>query len=313
VKDYLCTYVDWIVYFAARTLICIVQSSRIETCAWWSRVLAWLAYDVIRLRRQVIDENLRHAFPHCDDDTRNQIGRGMWEHLVLMACEAAHAPRKIHDTSWRDYVTLHRPREMVDLLLSRRPKVLVSGHFGNFEMAGFVAGLLGVPTYAIARPLDNKWLHDYITKFRSCTGQFLFPKEGSAAQIQAVLESGGALALLADQHAGRKGAWVQFFGRPASCHKALALFSLTNKAPMMVCYARRSEEALHFEVGLAEQFDPACADPKMQGVQPLSQWYSDVLEREIRLAPEQYWWVHRRWRGKPHGKRKPKNRLPSAA
>jgi KDO2-lipid IV(A) lauroyltransferase len=228
----------------------------------------------------------------------------MWRHLFLMVCEVAHAPRKIHETTWRDHVTLHGKRELVDRMLSRRANVLVSGHFGNFEMAGFVSGLLGVPTYAIARPLDNPYLHAYLMRFRSSTGQFLLPKDGSAPQIQAVLEAGGALALLADQHAGAKGCWVWFFGRPASCHKALALFSLANDAPMLVCYARRAGAPLKFEMGLAATFDPRDAAPAMQGVAPVSQWYSDVLEREIRRAPEQYWWVHRRWREPPPPRRK---------
>ena len=304
---------QWMAYFAVRTIVCFVQTMRLETCARWSAFLAWIAYDVVRLRRAVIDENLRLAFPHEDESARQDIARRMWTHLFLMACEVCLAPRKIHDTNWRDHVTLHRSREMVGVLLSRRPTVLVSGHFGNFEMAGFVAGLLGVPTYAIARPLDNPLVHDYLTRFRSSTGQHLLNKEGSAAQIQTLLERGGALALLADQHAGPKGCWVDFFGRPASCHKALALFTLTNDAPMLVCFARRSGGPLQFEVGLAEQFDPAEAPEHELSVAPLTQWYSRVLEREVRCAPEQYWWVHRRWRDPRPPRRKEKRQNPPAA
>lgn len=305
--------VDWLVYFAVRTVICILQAARLETCAKWSDMLAWVIYDVARLRRRVIDENLQHAFPEWDETQRQEAARGMWRHLLLMVAEVAHAPRRIHDTNWREHVRIEGAREIVSQLLSRRATVLVSGHFGNFEMAGFVAGLLGVPTYAIARPLDNPYLHAYITRFRSSTGQFLLSKEGSAPQIQAVLESGGALALLADQHAGPKGAWVQFFGRPASCHKALALFSLTNNAPMLVCSARRAHGPLNFVVGLADVFDPDDAPAQLQGVAPLSQWYSDVLEEVIRQTPDQYWWVHRRWRDPPARSKKKVQAPPAAA
>ncbi|MBW3598108.1 MAG: lysophospholipid acyltransferase family protein [Planctomycetes bacterium] len=300
-------------YFAVRTVVCIVQAARLETCALWSSWLAWIAYDVVRLRRSVIDENLRLAFPEYGDRRRQEIARRMWMHLFLMACEVCHAPRKIHDTNWRDHVTLHRARDLVNVLLRRRPTVLVSGHFGNFEMAGFVAGLLGVPTYAIARPLDNPLVHDYLTRFRSSTGQHLLNKDGSASKIQDILEQGGALALLADQHAGPKGCWVEFFGRPASCHKALALFTLTNDAPMLVCFARRSGGPLQFEVGLAELFDAREGSEAELGVAPLTQWYSRVLEREVRRAPEQYWWVHRRWRDPPPARRKQKRENPPAA
>jgi Kdo2-lipid IVA lauroyltransferase/acyltransferase len=304
---------DWMTYFAVRTVVCVVQASRMETCAWWSGVLAWVAYDLIRLRRGVIDDNLRHAFPDWSEAQRRKIARQMWRHLFLMVCEVAHAPRKIHSTSWREHIVLHDGRQLVELMLSRRPVVLVSGHFGNFEMAGFIAGLWGVQTYAVARPLDNPFLHAWVTRFRSSTGQHLLPKEGSAPQIQAVLESGGALALLADQHAGPKGCWVEFFGRPASCHKALALFTLTSKAPMLICYARRGGGPLQFEVGLAEMFDPVDGDERLLGVPPLSQWYSQVLEREICKAPEQYWWVHRRWRQPPPRREANQKRRPPPA
>jgi KDO2-lipid IV(A) lauroyltransferase len=308
---------DWLAYFAVRTVICVVQASRIETCVWWSNVLAGAAYDWVRLRRDVIDENLRHAFPDAGQSEREEMARRMWRHLFVMVCEVAHAPRKIHETTWREHVVLHDGPTLVNMLLSRRPRVLVSGHFGNFEMGGFIAGLWGARSYAVARPLDNRFLHNYVTRFRGITGQYLLPKDGSAAQIQAVLDSGGILSLLADQHAGSKGAWVQFFGRPASCHKALALFTLTANAPMYVCAARRADRPLRFHIEVAEMFDPVGGDERLLSVPALSQWYSEVLEREIRKAPEQYWWVHRRWREPPSPERRKakrqKLRPPAAA
>jgi KDO2-lipid IV(A) lauroyltransferase len=82
---------------------------------------------------------------------------------------------------------------------------------------------------------------------------------------------------------------------------------------MLVCYARRAGAPLQFDVGLAEMFDPATGDSRLLGVPPLSQWYSEVLEREIRKAPEQYWWVHRRWRKPPAGRGKKKKRIPPPA
>jgi KDO2-lipid IV(A) lauroyltransferase len=290
-----------------------VQSSRLETCETWAGALAWLAYDVLRFRRDVIDDNLRHAFPDWTEFERRDVARRMWRHLVLLGCEVALAPRKIHDTNWRDFVSMRGSRALIQLMLSKRPKVIVSGHFGNFEIAGYVMGIFGCRTYAVARPLDNPFLHRYVERFRGSTGQFLLPKDGSAPQIQAVLAAGGALGLLADQHAGKRGCWVQFFGRPASCHKAVAVFTLSYDAPMLICSARRSKRALQFDMGLDDAFDPRDGDPRLQGVVPLTQWYSEVLEREIRQAPEQYWWVHRRWRKQPPPRRRDQATRPKKA
>ena len=238
-------WADWLVYVAVRLLICVFQALPIEACETFASAMAIIAHDVLKIRRKLVDANLTHAFPAADAAQRRRIAIGMWRHLVLMLCELAHVPRKLHDTNWRDLVDMSDDdvQRMVRHFLSPRPIVIVSGHFGNFEVGGIVSGLLGFPTYTVARRLDNAYLHDYITQFRERTGQFMLEKQGSAVQIDAILRSGGTMVLLGDQSAGPKGVWVQFFGRPASCHKAVALFSLVNRAPMMLasCAARNGQ------------------------------------------------------------------------
>ena len=174
-------------------------------------------------------------------------------------------------------------------------------------------GLFGFPTYAIARRLDNPYLDRYVNQFRSTHGQFILPKEGSAAQVDAVLRCGGVIALLGDQHAGPKGCWVDFLGRPASCHKAVALFTLVSGAPLVVAYGRRIGGPLQFELGTGGIADPQIPSEDLSGVKPLTQWYNRVLERIILASPEQYWWVHRRWKGSQRRKRTAAARRVSAS
>lgn len=294
---------DWLVYLLVRVFISVIQAVRLETCQSVARCLAVLACDIVKVRRKVVDDNIRHAFPEMTDSKRRDLARGMWEHLLLMVCEIAHAPRKIHETNWRRYVQVHRKSEMVQYLLGVRPVVLVSGHFGNFEITSYMAGLLGFPTYAIARDLDNPHLDSYLKGFRSANGQFILPKEGSAGQVDAVLRSGGVIALLGDQSAGPKGCWIDFMGRPASCHKAVALLTLVSGAPLIVSYGKRVGGPLRFELGLQAAADPEKEGDELASVKSLTQWYSDRLEEVVRAAPDQYWWVHRRWKGAPRKRR----------
>lgn len=297
---------DWLVYLIVRLAICFVQAISLESCHAIARVLAWVACDLVRLRQGVVEGNLRQAFPELPDGDRRVLARRMWEHLFLMGCEIAHAPRKVHDTNWRRYFCFNGKREMVACLLDSRPTVFVSGHFGNFELSSYMMGLFGFPTYAIARPLDNPYLDRYVNQFRSTHGQFILPKDGSAPQVDAVLRSGGVIALLADQHAGRKGCWVDFFGRPASCHKAVALFTLVSGAPLVVAYGRRVGGPLQFELGVGGIADPRIPSEDLSGVKALTQWYNRILEEIILVSPEQYWWVHRRWKEQPAKKEKRK-------
>jgi len=290
---------DWLVYLVVRIFVCIVQAMRLETCHAVARVLAYIACDVIRLRHTVVDDNIRHVYAELGPDDRRAFARRMWEHLFLMVCEIAHAPRKIHETNWRRFVRVHGKRTAVRYLLETRPVILVSGHFGNFEITSYMLGLFGFPSYTIARRLDNPYLDRYLNGFRSAYGQFILPKEGSSAQIDSVLRSGGAIALLGDQSAGPKGCWVDFLGRPASCHKAVALFTLLGRAPLLVSFGKRIGGPLEIEMGVYAVADPEVGGNELAGVKSLTQWYNDRLEEIIRTAPEQYWWVHRRWKGQP--------------
>jgi Kdo2-lipid IVA lauroyltransferase/acyltransferase len=284
---------------ALQLLIAVLQVLPMTTCTEICRWLAWLATDVIGFRKRVIEENLRGVYPQITDDQIRHTTRQMWYHLCLMACEVVQAPRKIHDTNWRKYVNIVDKVRMTNYLIDYRPLVVVSGHFGNFEMGGFIIGLMGLPSFTVARTLDNRHLNRFINNFRSRNGQFILPKDGSSVAVQEVLSSGGMLAILGDQHAGTKGCWVNFLGRPAACHKAVALFTLSANAPMMVSYCRQAKEPLHFEIGCTGIADPLDLPAELRDVTALTQWYNDRIGEAIYKTPEQFWWVHRRWKEKP--------------
>jgi KDO2-lipid IV(A) lauroyltransferase len=284
-------------YLAARAWICLIQALPLETCQAWGRRFAWLYWHVLRLRRRVIDANLRTAFPHATDCERAAIAMRMWEHLSVMLAEIAHAPRKVHRTNWRHHSRIPTMEAMVRRLLDDRPLVIVSGHLGNFEMGGYVLGLHGFPTHTIARRLDNPHLDRWINQFRAATGQYMIPKEGSSREIEAVLKRGDTLALLGDQHAGKAGVWVQFFGKPASTHKAVALFTLASEAPTAVAAMLRvGGKPMQFEMHVAELIDPRDPGFVLSTIPQVAGWYTQELEALIRSAPDQYWWLHQRWR-----------------
>jgi KDO2-lipid IV(A) lauroyltransferase len=304
---------DFGVYVLLRALIAIVQALPLETCDRGAQLLATVFTRYVNVRRRVVDENLRQAFPQLTADDRREIAWQMWRHLLLMMAEIAHTPRKIHETNWKEHSRIVNQELFVRTLLSGRPLVLISAHYGNFELGGYLMGLFGFPTYTVARPLDNAYLDRFVNDFRGRTGQYMLDKTGSSDEIQRVLGRGGILTLLGDQHAGKKACWVNFFGRPASTHKAVSLFSLGNNAPTMVSYARRLDRPLHYEVGPEAICDPS--DPNFQfgSIPLLAQWYTDHLEALIRRSPEQYWWLHKRWKGQPP-ERKPRARdIPSQA
>jgi KDO2-lipid IV(A) lauroyltransferase len=269
---------------------------RLETAHHIACGLAWLLGDVVKLRGRVVEDNLVHAFPEMSAAERRRLIRGMWEHLLVMVVEIAHAPRKIHETNWRDFIRLRGEAPLLRLLLEDRPTLVTTAHFGNFEAAGYILGLLGFKSHTVARRLDNLYLDEFVNRFRSATGQYIIPKNGGYDQILWVLAHGGIMTFLADQAAGPKGCWVQFFGRQASAHKAIALLALEHQAPVVVSYARRLGRPMQFELATYAVADPKHGGEEFASVRALTQWYTARLEDIIRTQPDQYWWLHRRWK-----------------
>jgi len=291
--------VDWLTYVAVRVAICIVQSLPRSTCERIARQLSNLMANRVRIRRQVVRENLRQAFPDWPADRCRAVAQGMWEHLLLMVIEIAHAPRVIRKTTWRKHLRIHGMEQIVRTMWLERPKVVLSGHFGNFELAAYLFGVFGLKMFSVARELDNPLLDTFVNDFRESRGQTILPKKGSAPDVAIAMEQNGAIGLLGDQAAGPRGCWVEFFGRPASVHKAIGVFALSASAPVMVCTATRRDRLFAYDLRLEGVADPAAGGPEAADLGSLSQWYTGLLERAIRRAPAQYWWVHRRWRDAP--------------
>jgi KDO2-lipid IV(A) lauroyltransferase len=283
-------------YLLLRWLMCLAQALPLSLCHNVVALLATACNDVLRLRRGVIDANLRHAFPDMNGRERRRLARGMWEHLLLFAAEVAHSARKLHPTNYHRYVRFDGELPIALGLLSERPLILVTAHYGNFELASFVLTLFGYKIYSVARPLDNPYLDRWINRFRGSRGQTILSKQGDYERILDLLAGGAKVTFVADQYAGSKGCWIDFFGRPASAHKAIALFALQHDAPIYVGYCRRAKRPLHYDLVLHATHDPRTANDPKSNVTELTQWYTSAFEELIREAPEQYWWLHRRWK-----------------
>lgn len=298
---------DYAAYAVLRTTIAVVQALPLSACERAAEALAWLMHDVLRMRRRVVDENLQTAFPEKTGQERAAIAKQMWRHLFVMVAEIAHTPRKIHRTTWRNWIEVENDDLMLSAMLSDGPKVVISAHYGNFELGGYMLGLFGMPTHTIARTLDNRYVDSYVNEFRGRTGQYILPKSGSREEVERVLSAGGILTLLGDQHAGPKGCWVDFFGKPASTHKAVSLFTLSYEAPTVVVgVQRRGERALHYRITGVDRIDPKEEGFDYGTTTLLTEWFTRRLEEVIRREPAQYWWVHRRWKGEPPKRRRKK-------
>jgi len=296
---------DYAAYLAVRLVVCLAQMMTVEQSYAFARVLAGGLYRVDRRHRRVGLENLERAFGDRYTPTeRDRIVRSVYRHFCTMLMEILHIPRKLHPETWRDHITLKGHEPALARLLEGGPVVMVTGHYGNWEMAGYLFGVFGFPPNSVARSLDNPYLDRFLSRFRERTGQKMIPKSGGYDEMLAVLQGNGVLSFLADQDAGQRGLYVDFFGRPASTHKAIALLAIEHGAAVVVGSARRVGPGFHYEVTCEDLIDPAELDHGVDDVRQLTQRYTKAIETAVRRAPEQYLWLHRRWKHQPKVKAK---------
>ncbi len=297
-------WLDYLVYLAVRLIVASAQTLTLAQSYALARALAWLMYKVDARHRAVGIENLRVVYgDSLDDAQRDRMVRAVYLHFCMMIMELLHIPRKIHRTNWRQYAELVGHVSVMDRLMSGEPVIMLTGHYGNWELAGYLFGLFGYPTYSVARTLDNPYLDRFLRSFRERTGQKLIPKSGGYDQIVEVLQTGRALSMLADQDAGQRGMFVEFFGRPASTHKAIARLAIEHQAPVAVGVARRIGPGFRYEIRCAQIIDPGEFTGSADDARLLTQRYTSALEELIRQDPTQYLWLHRRWKHQPQRKK----------
>jgi KDO2-lipid IV(A) lauroyltransferase len=310
---------DLAAFLVIRLVVCVIQMVPPRVAFRVADAIAWLVYRFVPSRRRVALENLVAAYPElaADPDRADRIVRAMYRHFLRAVVEGLLMSRKFHVDNWRAFIDLYPAVGLPEAMLSDRPALLVTAHFGNWEMAGYAMGAMGFKTYAIARVLDNPYLERFVLRLRQSTGQTIIAKKDDFDRLTAVLSGGAKVSTLADQDAGPRGVFVDFFGRPASTHKAVALMAIEFEARIVVAgvprVSREGRATLPPPAGMEETFyaveveeviDPRDYAGRPDAVKAITERYTAALERLIRRHPEQYFWLHRRWKSQPKSKSK---------
>lgn len=292
-------------YVLFRLMACIIDALSVRQSISVARWGAWIMLHVAprRVSRyHVAAENIRTALGAdlTDSEVEQWVYR-MWAHLIRLVIETIQLPRKLQLRNCRESIVFRDRQQVVRILCEGRPVFFLGGHFGSWELSVATFGMFGFPMGVVARRLDNPYLNRWFESSREQTGNKLFSKKGGFDGMEELVHGGGHLALLVDQDAGRRGVFVDFFGKPASTFKSIALMAMECKAILVVGYGVRLPDNplearwSQFEIGCEEIIDTAQIQAKDE-VKEITQRFTAALERAIRRAPEQYFWVHRRWK-----------------
>ncbi|MFQ5414557.1 MAG: lysophospholipid acyltransferase family protein [Phycisphaerae bacterium] len=296
--------IAWAAYAAIRTALAVLQVFPIE---WSLRAGRPLARGWIRLMPRHRDraiQHLRDSFTGvlAPGDVE-RVADACLEHWTMFAIELACTPRLVTPLTWHRYVRIGDITDALDAMLSGTGAILVTGHYGHFELAGHVLACLGFDVRAVMRPLDNAYLNRYVVAARRAHGLKLIDKKGAMATAEHALRDGGLLCFIADQNAGRKGLFVDFFGRPASTYKSIGLLAMTADVPIIVGYARRLGRRFAYEVGVNRVIHPHEWADRDDPLLWITATYTRAIEDFVRDEPDQYLWIHRRWKSQPRARR----------
>jgi KDO2-lipid IV(A) lauroyltransferase len=229
---------QYLTYLGVRLAAMIFQMFPINANLRTARLMGWIWYRTMRRHRERAREHLRAAFGSSLSDCEiERLTLGSMQQMTMMAMEALFTPRLLNEWTWPRYVRLRNLAPAADVLISRRGAILLTGHYGNWELIGYALAALGFPLTAVMRPLDNPYLNEYLLAIRAKRGLELLYKKGATRSAGDILASGGILGFIADQNAGHKGEFVEFFGRPASTYKSIALLAIEYRVPIIVGYS----------------------------------------------------------------------------
>lgn len=257
--------------------------------------------------KRIMPRHRRHAITHL----KNALGRQYTdvqiesladqslESVIRFAIELVCLPRRINPFTWSRYIELHNFDDALRILLEGRGAVLVTGHYGSFEIIGHLLAALGFPITAVMRPIDNAYLNDFVVASRKVNGLTLLDKKGATLYAEAHLQNGALVGFIGDQDAGRKGLFVDFFGQPASTYKSIGLLAMSMNVPVIVGYARRLGGVPRYCVGVQRIIYPRDWESEPDPLRWITREYTRAIEEFVRDDPAQYLWIHRRWKSQP--------------
>jgi KDO2-lipid IV(A) lauroyltransferase len=292
---------EWAEYIAARSALGLLgmlprpvaRAVGVQTVRllYWSRPVLW------RTARW----NLKLAFPDWDAARRRRTIRGMIRQVGWMAGEFAHFPDYTRENIER-VVLLDGFENFAAARELGKGVLFLTGHLSAWELAPFAQALFGYPLHFLARPIENRRVNELIDRYRCLSGNQPIDKGKSARAVLSILRQGGTVGVLIDHNTSREeGVFVDFFGLEACTTSGLARLALRTDAAVVPGFLIWDGELRKYRL----RFDPAVELARTgdsdSDIRENTARFTKVVEEFVRRYPEQWLWVHKRWKTRPAG------------
>ncbi|MBI3802820.1 MAG: lysophospholipid acyltransferase family protein [Nitrospirae bacterium] len=285
-------------YLLARILILFLQRLPFRIAVAFGAALGRLFYLADRRHRWITFEALKTAIgTERDERELWRIARGVFENLGRSVTEFVWIQGRPADLLMQR-TTFEGMEHYTAAAEGKKGVLLLTAHFGNWEWMATAAAVLGMKLSVVARPLDNPYLNEMINGWRERYGNRVLNKRTSAAEIMRRLRAGETVGVLLDQNTALSEAvFVDYFGRPAATHKGLAIMALRTGVPLLPAFIVR--EGNRHRVIVEKPLEIPRTGNLERDIREATALFTRTIESYVRRYPDQWLWVHRRWKTQP--------------
>lgn len=254
-------------------------------------------YFISPRQRLITFHNLKNAFPEKTMKEIITLAKKIYRHFGIVAAELFDIP-KLKREDVEDLIDIEGLENLKSALEKNKGLLIFGAHFGNWELMAVAISLIVQPMLIIYRPLDNPILEDLIKWVRATAGSKTIAKERAMRAMLRTLQKNEVVGLLIDQNvAWQEGVFVDFFGRPACTTDGLAILALHTEAPVISAFMARQPSG-KYRLLLGKEVEIVNTGDRDQDVKTNTQTFMSVIENIIRQYPDQWLWLHQRWKTK---------------
>ncbi len=292
-------------YAAAFTVLDALRALPDRVSMWLGVTIGGLAFHALGSHRRIGMRNLEIAFPDKSEPERRAILKNSFRNLG----------RVLAVFSKFDDMTEKRVRQLVDyspdpdwvaasarVRAEGRGHIVIGGHVGNWELGAFTFPFFFEPFTFLARRMDNPFIEIRFHRMRTRHGNIQFDKTNAVTAVVDLLRAGGTVGVLADVNAHHKGGvFVPFFGTPACTHASIAMLAMRTNSVILPMWTVWDESAKRYRVVYEDFIEPVRTGDRERDILNNTVGFVAATERIIRQYPDQWMWIHRRWKTRPEG------------
>jgi KDO2-lipid IV(A) lauroyltransferase len=292
---------EWVEYAAVWAILKMLGALPRGVARSFAAMVARVLYAMLPRLQRTAEFNLRLAFPEWGEPRRREVIRGMVRNLGWMAAEFARLPRYTRENI-ENLLIIDGHENFLEGQRRGKGVLYLTGHIGAWELSSFAHALYGFPLHYLARPLDNARVDALVNCYRCLSGNQPIFKNESARTLLKILKEAGTVGILADQNTmPEEGAFVDFFGKSACTTTGIARVALHTDAAVVPGYAIWDESIGKYRLRFEPAVELVRTGETDRDIFVNTQKFAKVIEEIIRKHPEQWVWVHARWKTRRQG------------